>query len=649
MQFKHPEILYALLLIIIPIIIHLFQLQRFVKTPFTNVQFLKRIKLQTRKSSTLKKWLVLLTRILAFTCIIIAFAQPFFSSTKLNKKHTTTIYLDNSWSMQLKNQEGELLKNATQEIVKNLNASGNISLITNDKVYKNLNPTALKNELLNINYTSKKIDFNTVLLKASQLNSNTSNTQNNVLYISDFQENNPIKKPTSNHLNLLFVNLTKTNTSNIFIDSLYISKTSNKEISLKVILKNNNTEKSNLSVSLYNNNLLVGKTTTPIIKNKNAAVTFNIKNDENFNGKIIIEDDVLSFDNTFFFTISKPTKINVFSIGKTSAYLTKIYTKNEFNLIQKNLKNLDYNSLQNQQLIILNELEKIPNSLISTLAKFSENGGNLVIIPSTKSNINSYNNLYNVLKIGTISKPIAKELKITTLHFAHELLNDVFESKVSNFQYPTTHQYYKLTSNNATAIASFENEKPFLVEVKNSKNRVYIFASAINKNNSNFTNSPLIVPIFYNFGKYSFKIPKLYYTLGKENKIDVKVTVKKDEILQLKNELVNFIPLQQTFYNKVQLTTYEQPTNSGFYKIHNKNNVLGTIAFNNNRKESDLKYLNLENIFNDTKNISISNSIAKTMLQLSEQQNEKPAFKWFLAFGILFLLLEIFILKFFKI
>ncbi|NNK28782.1 MAG: hypothetical protein HKP06_11155, partial [Flavobacteriaceae bacterium] len=37
MQFKHPELLYALLLLLIPIIIHLFQLRRFKETPFTNV------------------------------------------------------------------------------------------------------------------------------------------------------------------------------------------------------------------------------------------------------------------------------------------------------------------------------------------------------------------------------------------------------------------------------------------------------------------------------------------------------------------------------------------------------------------------------------------------------------------------------------
>jgi hypothetical protein len=81
MQFKHPELLYALFLLLIPIIIHLFQLRRFQKVAFTNVAFLKKVNIQTRKSSQLKKWITLLLRLLAMACIIIAFAQPFTAST----------------------------------------------------------------------------------------------------------------------------------------------------------------------------------------------------------------------------------------------------------------------------------------------------------------------------------------------------------------------------------------------------------------------------------------------------------------------------------------------------------------------------------------------------------------------------------------
>ena len=98
MQFKHPELLWALLLLLIPIIIHLFQLRRFQKVAFTNVKFLKNVKLQTRKSSQIKKWLTLLTRMLLLACLVFAFAQPFITnSDTFNAKNETVIYLDNSF------------------------------------------------------------------------------------------------------------------------------------------------------------------------------------------------------------------------------------------------------------------------------------------------------------------------------------------------------------------------------------------------------------------------------------------------------------------------------------------------------------------------------------------------------------------------
>jgi hypothetical protein len=80
MNFKHPEFLYFLFLLVIPILVHLFQLRRFKKEYFTNVQFLKELSIQTRKSSTIKKWLLLLTRLLLLIFLILAFAQPFFSA-----------------------------------------------------------------------------------------------------------------------------------------------------------------------------------------------------------------------------------------------------------------------------------------------------------------------------------------------------------------------------------------------------------------------------------------------------------------------------------------------------------------------------------------------------------------------------------------
>ena len=118
MLFKHPQLLYALFLLIIPIIVHLFQLRRFKKEYFTNVKFLKKVQLETRKSSQVKKWLTLLARLLTLACLILAFAQPYFPETSQTlQEKETVIYLDNSFSMQQKGAQGELLKKAVQDLL----------------------------------------------------------------------------------------------------------------------------------------------------------------------------------------------------------------------------------------------------------------------------------------------------------------------------------------------------------------------------------------------------------------------------------------------------------------------------------------------------------------------------------------------------
>jgi len=183
MQFKHPEILYGLLLLIIPIIVHLFQLQRFVKTPFTNVNFLKQIVLQTRKSSQLKKWLILLMRLGAFSAIILAFSQPYFSNQTEGEISETIIYLDNSLSMQSKINGVEKLKKGTQEIIENIDNSKNITLITNDHTFSNIDAQSLKNELINLKYSSTKLNLKAILLKVEQQKLSKTNSLINLVCV----------------------------------------------------------------------------------------------------------------------------------------------------------------------------------------------------------------------------------------------------------------------------------------------------------------------------------------------------------------------------------------------------------------------------------------------------------------------------------
>ena len=59
MQFVHPSFLWALGLLAIPIIIHLFKFRRFKTVYFSNVAFLKQIQQESTNRNKLKHLLVL--------------------------------------------------------------------------------------------------------------------------------------------------------------------------------------------------------------------------------------------------------------------------------------------------------------------------------------------------------------------------------------------------------------------------------------------------------------------------------------------------------------------------------------------------------------------------------------------------------------
>lgn len=649
MQFKHPELLYALFLILIPIVVHLFQLRRFEKVAFTNVAFLKKVKIQTRKSARLKKLLLLTSRLLLLTAIIFAFAQPYFSENKTNTKPKTILYIDNSLSMQANNGSSELFKKAIQDIISDFSSSDKISILTNNEFYKDLNPKELKNQLLSIDYHPIAIDLNTVLLKLKNEFTNKKNIKNHAILISDFQsQNNTDKLLLDSLTDYSFVQLQTQKKANISIDSVYISKQSAQDINLKVILKSFNVADENLSVSLFKENILIGKTTTKILKNQTSNVTFTFPIDGNFNGKITIEDNLIPFDNTHYFSLNKLEKIDVLSIGKQNEFLSKIYTNNEFNFESKQINQLDYNKLTKKHLIVLNELNEIPTSLQQTLKDFTLKGGSLVIIPSTNINLTNYNQFFNSLNIGSINEKIDNENKITKINFSHQILSKVFEKQISNFQYPNVKSSFKSNFKNASTILSFENQQAFISQSNIKDGKLYWVSAAINTKNSNFKNSPLIVPVFYNFGKQSFNITELYYTIGKINEFEIQTQIKKDGVLQIKNEQLNFIPLQQINESTVKIITEDNPLIANHYQVVNNDKLIKNIAYNYDKSEGNTTYSDIKSLTKKYKNTNFSNNINQAFNSMQEQYQTKSLWKWFLGLAILFLIIEMFLVKFWK-
>lgn len=253
------------------------------------------------------------------------------------------------------------------------------------------------------------------------------------------------------------------------------------------------------------------------------------------------------------------------------------------------------------------------------------------------------------LQSGKISAKIENEHQIIAINYEHPLIADVFEKKVTNFQYPKTALYYQNNFKNSSTILKFDNNSPFISATKTKNGTFYWISSPLNKGISDFTQSPLVVPVFYNFAKNSLKTGQLYYTIAPENEIVITAPIGKDEILKISNETNAFIPLQKVSQNKVELTLLDVMLQSGFYKISKNEDVLKTISLNYNREESDTNYADLKSMVGNAENVHVSSSIDDLFNEIGNQQKINLLFKWFLAFSVLFLLIEMLLLKYFKI
>ena len=639
MQFKYPELLWALLLLLIPIIIHLFQLRRYKRTAFTNVSLLQKVVSQTRKSQLLKKWLLLVSRLLLFGFVILAFAQPYLADERKFRESEKTIYLDDSFSMQARTENGELLELAVQDLLKGLNPDEQLNLFTNVETFSNVAPAAIQNELIGLSHTYNQLGLNEIVLKAGSLFSSDNASEKLLLVVSDFQERMYQAIDSLKDMEVHMVKLQPEPITNISLDSIFISNQTPTQLELKATLTSTGIVETT-PVSMWNADTLIAKTAARFTEGGNAQVVFSLPKDIVIDGKVGINDAGLNYDNQIYFNINKKEKIRVMAIGpEPASFLQRIFNEDEFDLEQYQLSDLNYSSIDRQNMVILNELSSVPTALQNALQAFTASGGSLVIIPAEQADLNTYNQLLINLTNSRFTGQMEAEHQITNISFEHPVFNDVFEKSVTNFQYPTVNSYFGIQSADPI-ILGYENGDPFLV----GEQGIFVFTSPIGPPHSNFINSPLIVPTLYNMGALSLKLPALYHLLSSSTKIDIPVSLSQDEIAKVIKDNYEFIPLQQSFSNKTSLDFEAYPEQDGIFDIVLNDSLISRISFNYPRGESQLTYADISALTEATNR----NNISDFLISIEKRNSVKQLWLPFVILALLFVIAEVLIQKFIK-
>ena len=149
-------------------------------------------------------------------------------------------------------------------------------------------------------------------------------------------------------------------------------------------------------------------------------------------------------------------------------------------LVYGTFSQLNFNEINEQNLIILNELKSVPTALINALSAFLRSDGYILIIPSIDSDLDSYNQLFRNLNTVLFSTISTEEKRITKINYSHPLYKDVFDQEITNFQYPKVNARFQTTIGSG-AVLEYEDGGAFFIQ----SGRTFVFTSARNEENSN--------------------------------------------------------------------------------------------------------------------------------------------------------------------
>ncbi|MEY4875776.1 MAG: hypothetical protein RL708_925 [Bacteroidota bacterium] len=676
MNFLFPSFLLAAAAVALPIIIHLFNFRRYKKVYFPSIQFLKEVKQQTTNRNTIKHLLVLFCRAMAILLAVLAFAQPFLKNALTNIKQgeqQVSIYIDNSFSM-ANTKNGvpmiELAKQKAIEIINGYNATTQFQIISNEMNGSQQHLVAKYDALKmvdEIKIQPQSPTLNTIIAK--QKNAlHINKTEHSLAYlISDFQktQSNLSAFTTDTSFKIIALPLFSDEKQNISIDSCWFQspvQTINQQMKLLVKISNyGNTAISSNRLTLMLNDKLkfVGDFSLAAHESMIDTIPFTITQASWNKGLVSINDNAVTFDDTYYFTFEVKNNINVLCINDNTEniYLKALFADKQINSTNVSAAQIDYGMFKTEHCIVLNSLKTLSSGLNSELQKFVQNGGSLIIIPNEISDFNTYNNLLNALQCGIYSDLSNKEQTVVSVNTQMDLMKDVFLKLSENMDLPKVKKHFIIATtvaNNEEQILTLKDGSSLFSRFKSGRGNCYISAVPFDKNFSDLPIKAVFVPMLLKMAFSGIQTNNLAYVIGNNSSIQVNADIsQKEPTFTLKSSFQEFIPEQVSIENTLYLKIKNQISKSGIFELNGIENIAKpAFAFNFNRNESDLNFYKeaeLKQKLSET-NISMIDATHKNMTALvSEINTGTVLWKWCLLFALLFLIIEIVLLRFWKV
>ncbi len=655
MSFAYPAFLWALTVLAVPVIIHLFNFRRTTRILFSNTRLLQQIRQETTQKRRLKQYLVLASRLLFLFFLVIAFAQPFLPATEqITPGREVAIYLDNSYSMtsslgQLRALDAGI--NFAREAASLFPADTRYKLVTNDFApFSNNYKT--KTELLDL---LTQIRLSPVTRTYQEIRERTVADHAEVFWISDFQkstlelEDAVVDSTQSLHL----VSIPLDNPSNVFIDSVYLEDpfiVSGQRNTLHVRVRNNGAKlREGLVIKLTMNEVQSGTASVDLEPNAFAVVKFDLVQGLRGMNRLVLSftDFPVSFDNLFYLTLNVSGRIRVVEVRNGSLFVEKVFGNTTlFNYRSFSPGNTDLGILAQADLVIINGIDNPDAGLLSALREYQQGPGTLLIIPSPTSNGTGLRPLTGALPVTRASDVPMQELDKPD--FQNPFFENVFEEQSTSLAMPKAKPVITWGADRS-ALLTFKEGTPFLSRSGNT----YVLASPLDEAWTDFQNHAIFVPVMYRLAASGHRISQKPYYLLSERVATLQMDSLAGETPVTLYGKQEVIPPQRRNGDRVILEIPRFSIDPGFYLARIQTDTLGLIAFDMDKRESLLEQWTGEEVkaqLGGGNNISIFRPAAEGAFsnEIKERYLGRQLWKYALIAALIFLLAEVLLIRFLK-
>lgn len=666
MLLTNPLFLIGLVAVGIPIAIHLLQLRRYRKVYFSNVEMLQELKEENHRQNRLRQLLILAARILAIVFLVLAFCQPVIPNKEAQIKSGGTVvsvYIDNSYSMECGGMEGSLIESAKQkarEIAAAYKPSDHFQLLTNEASgaqFRWLSREEFVEAVDAVQTSPVTAMMSVVSRRQNEFLHNASATNKHAYIVSDFQRSTADMTAYTADTTVLttFIPLGGSDVADLYIDSLAFDSPAycrGASVTAQVTVRNGGDKAvERLPLRLFVNGKQRALTSVDVAPHSavTAPMVFTIEEEGVLQGYVETTDYPVTFDDKMFFTLNVAPRVPMLVVGGAgeNPFLQRLFAGDSLvEYAHCGVNNIDYAHLTEYRFIVLDELSSVPSGLAQTLQQFVSDGGTVLVVPGEKAERESYNRFLASVQAPHLGEWRKGKMRVSDFQVTAKLYQGVFQGKKEDIEMPTVEGMFRLQSVGSTVqevLATMPDGSTFLACSSVGEGSVYLFASPLRKEYTDFVHQALFVPTLYNMALFSTGRQTPYHLLSGSDPIALQGTYEGDEAVHLISEdgQVDMIPEIRRIGSRQYLQPHDEMTSVGNYRIGNEG-----LSFNYSRQESVLEFYapkELKKVLSDMglRSANVAENAQKSMTDYVRQRSQgTPLWRWCLVLVLLMLAAE---------